>query len=55
MESELEEDGGLRILVKRDGAENMNPESGRFMKEEQVNLGNIHGWSVSGLTDVGFI
>ena len=57
IKNEIEDDGGLRILVKRDvaEAENTNPESGRFMKEEQTNLGNIHGGSVPGLSDVGFI
>ena len=45
IKNEIEDDGGLRILVK----------SGRFMKEEQTTLGNIHGWNVPGLSDVGFI
>ena len=56
VENELEEDGGLSIVVEEGVAEKISPKSGRFMKVEQANHGNnIHGWSVPGLPDVGFI
>ena len=58
IEIKLQDTGASRIQEKRGVAKNKSPESGRFMKEEQVNLGNIQNfdeWSFPGLSDVSFI
>ena len=58
IEIKLQDVGESKIQVKRGVAKNKRPKSGRFMKEERVNLGNIQNldeWSFPRLSDVGFI